>query len=435
MLASFRRVKMQYLEFLTPSGARQNFASRARWRHAAARKQVAKSTLTTGMPDLLAEVACGGVSTAAVSAALNPVDVIKTRRQLERFSERRALEIAQSLWAEGGAAALWRPGLAATIAREIVYSGCTKGLYPVVRDAISGDADPTLPQRVAAASATGFGGSICANALDIVKVRQFDQPRRYPSLPAALRQIATEEGLLSGLLLRGVSASAPRGAAIAVGEVTTYDQAKSWLKQHYADGFGMHVTCSLITGVVATTVAAPFDLLKSRVLARADTYVPGPPHCTWGRRVAASCVLYVPKAQDSLPRRGDYCTYAVNARASRGVCRTYRVPPYRVPWHYRSWPAPTPPTLSPACCCGCCGKKGPWRSSTAGCPPTCASARTPYSPSRCSRRCEAPPASRTFDARVSVCRAIYRSIYLSIYLSIPSSTVPWCRGAGEWFRS
>ena len=62
------------------------------------------------MPDLLAEVACGGVSTAAVSAALNPVDVIKTRRQLERFSERRALDIAQSLWAEGGAATLWRPG-------------------------------------------------------------------------------------------------------------------------------------------------------------------------------------------------------------------------------------------------------------------------------------------------------------------------------------
>ena len=62
------------------------------------------------MPDLLAEIACGGVSTAAVSAALNPVDVIKTRRQLERFSERRALDIAQSLWAEGGAATLWRPG-------------------------------------------------------------------------------------------------------------------------------------------------------------------------------------------------------------------------------------------------------------------------------------------------------------------------------------
>ena len=53
--------------------------------------------------------------------------------------------------------------------------------------------------------------------------------------------------------------------------MTTYDQAKSWLKrQRYADGFGMHVTCSLIAGVVATTVAAPFDLLKSRVMASAS---------------------------------------------------------------------------------------------------------------------------------------------------------------------
>ena len=39
-----------------------------------------------------------------------------------------------------------------------------------------------------------------------------------------------------------------------MGEVTTYDQAKTYLKRHYTDGFGMHVACSLITGVVATTV-------------------------------------------------------------------------------------------------------------------------------------------------------------------------------------
>ena len=74
----------------------------------------------------------------------------------------------------------------------------------------------------------------------------------------------------SGALLRGASASAPRGAAIAAGEVTTYDQTKAVLKRHYEDGFALHVVTSLITGVVATTVAAPFDLLKSRVMASAD---------------------------------------------------------------------------------------------------------------------------------------------------------------------
>ena len=213
------------------------------------------------------DVACGGISTAAVSSLLNPVDVVKTRRQLERFSQQRALEIARTLWAEGGVVALWSPGLAATVARELLYSGCTKGLYPIARDAISGDVNPSLPQRVAAASATGFGGSICANAFDVVKIRQFDQPQRYSSLAGAMRDIARKEGLVGGLLLRGVSASAPRGAAIAVGEVTTYDQVKSYLKRHYEDSFGVHVACSLITGVVATTVAAPFDLLKSRVMA------------------------------------------------------------------------------------------------------------------------------------------------------------------------
>lgn len=213
------------------------------------------------------DVACGGISTAAVSSLLNPVDVVKTRRQLERFSQQRALEIARTLWAEGGVVALWSPGLAATVARELLYSGCTKGLYPIARDAISGDVNPSLPQRVAAASATGFGGSICANAFDVVKIRQFDQPQRYSSLAGAMRDIARKEGLVGGLLLRGVSASAPRGAAIAVGEVTTYDQVKSYFKRHYEDSFGVHVACSLITGVVATTVAAPFDLLKSRVMA------------------------------------------------------------------------------------------------------------------------------------------------------------------------
>lgn len=36
------------------------------------------------------------------------------------------------------------------------------------------------------------------------------------------------------------------------------------------DSFALHVVVSLITGVVATTVAAPFDLIKSRTMASSD---------------------------------------------------------------------------------------------------------------------------------------------------------------------
>ena len=159
----------------------------------------------------LSEFAAGGGSTAVVSAFLNPVDVIKTRRQLERFKSSTALDVAKGLYEEGGAIALWKPGLTATVAREIVYSGCTKGMYPIVRDFIAGKGnEPTLPQRVASASATGFLGSIGANALDVVKIRQFDQPGRYAG------------GFLGGGVFSPVTAAIGAGIGKTVSDATQW---------------------------------------------------------------------------------------------------------------------------------------------------------------------------------------------------------------------
>ena len=221
------------------------------------------------------DVACGGVSTAVVSAILNPTDVIKTRRQIVGFSGASPLDMARAVARADGLRGLWLPGLQATVLRELLYSGCTKGLYPYARDAVAGEEDASLAQRALAAALTGFGGSLCANAVDVVKVQQFDSGSNR-SVVAAMRDVARSEGVVRGLLVRGVSASAPRGAAIAIGEVTTYDYAKSRLARHPAfardeegaEPFSLHIVTSVITGVVATTVAAPFDTIKSRVMAR-----------------------------------------------------------------------------------------------------------------------------------------------------------------------
>ena len=222
------------------------------------------------------DVACGGVSTAVVSAILNPTDVIKTRRQIVGFSGASPLDMARAVAKADGLRGLWLPGLQATVLRELLYSGCTKGLYPYARDAVAGEEDASLAQRALAAALTGFGGSLCANAVDVVKVQQFDSGSNR-SVVAAMRDVARSEGVVRGLLVRGVSASAPRGAAIAIGEVTTYDYAKSRLARHPAfardpqngaEPFSLHIVTSVITGVVATTVAAPFDTIKSRVMAR-----------------------------------------------------------------------------------------------------------------------------------------------------------------------
>lgn len=227
----------------------------------------------SAVPVVARDVVAGGVSTAAVSAVLNPVDVIKTRRQVGM--QRTALAEAYAAWQSHGAwRGLWRPGLTASVVRELLYSGCTKGLYPFARDFVTpADREPGLHHRALAASLTGFGGSLCANGPDVVKIRLFAEPGRYAGFTAAVVDICRREGVMRGLLTRGVSASAPRGAAIAIGEVTTYDQAKVTLREHWPRGpngeelFSLHVATSLITGVVATTVAAPFDTIKSCVMA------------------------------------------------------------------------------------------------------------------------------------------------------------------------
>ena len=89
----------------------------------------------------------------------------------------------------------------------MLYSGCTKGLYPYARDAVAGEEDASLAQRALAAALTGFGGSLCANAVDVVKVKQFDSGSNR-SVVAAMRDVARSEGLVRGLLVRGVPASA-----------------------------------------------------------------------------------------------------------------------------------------------------------------------------------------------------------------------------------
>jgi hypothetical protein len=70
---------------------------------------------------LVQEFLAGGGSTAAVSGVLNPLDVVKTRRQLPRFGGTSGVAIARAVAADHGLLALWTPGLAATLTRELVY--------------------------------------------------------------------------------------------------------------------------------------------------------------------------------------------------------------------------------------------------------------------------------------------------------------------------
>jgi hypothetical protein len=238
--------------------------------------------------DLLKQWLAAGTANALTSALLNPFDVAKTRMQCGRGSAS-LLATLSAMAAQGGAGAagavrgLFFPGLPASLVREYVSSGVRAGLYVPVRDALlerGGGGGDGAGAKVAAALACGAAGAVLANPIDVVKVRLMVSPHAYASTAGALRSIAADEGVAG--LAKGLLPSTLRASAIAAGELATYDIAKTALRRWLArdgggagggggEGAALHVAASLITGAVASVVAAPFDLIKARAMAASGT--------------------------------------------------------------------------------------------------------------------------------------------------------------------
>lgn len=226
-------------------------------------------------PLLLArEWLAAGLANALTSGLLQPFDVAKTRMQLGSSSSTLRGTLAV-MWGQGGLRGLYWPGLTASMLREMLSSGPRAGFYSPMRGYYArmlGSSSEDPRPKILAALTTGTLGALLANPLDIVKVRLMRNPNAYTSTLGALPAIARAEGL--GGLYRGLLPSTLRGAAIAVGELATYDMAKTSLGRVVGveDGPALHVAASLVTGVVASVVAAPFDVIKSRAMA-SDTRV------------------------------------------------------------------------------------------------------------------------------------------------------------------
>ena len=226
--------------------------------------------MSQGSPlDLLKQWAAAGVANAFTSALLNPFDVAKTRMQLVA-SRPSLITTLRGMYSQGGVVrGLFLPGLSASMVREMLSSGPRAGFYVPVRTTLLsvGLGDETA--RISAALVTGTLGSVIANPVDVVKIRQMRDPHTYGSLHAGLFAVLRDEGV--GGLYKGLAPSTLRAAFIAVGELATYDIAKQRLRAViYApgeqEGVALHVTASLVTGVVASFVAAPFDLIKARAM-------------------------------------------------------------------------------------------------------------------------------------------------------------------------
>lgn len=163
----------------------------------------------------------GGSSNAIASAVLNPMDVAKTRMQTmssttpgSRASPIHLSEVLRSIYRTEGIVGVWRPGLSASMAREMLYSGPRAGFYVPIRNHIKlllgeTDYEDHLLVKVLSALATGTLGAVIANPVDVVKIRMMVDPHSYKSMFHGLREISRVEGF--GGLYKGLFPSTLRG--------------------------------------------------------------------------------------------------------------------------------------------------------------------------------------------------------------------------------
>lgn len=238
---------------------------------------MALASPSEGVP-LVPRLVLTGISAAASETATFPVDMVKTRLQIQgeggTVVARGALGMAAHIVRTEGLRGLY-PGIGAGIMRHLIYTPARIVLYEQIRNGVTPEDGSALPltQKAAVGFAAGISGQAIASPADLVKVRmQADArlplaERRYTGMAHAFSSIYKNEGGLAGLW-RGVGPNLSRAGLVNMGELAFYDQAKQLVlsSPHFEDNVYAHTAASIISGLFATLFSCPADVAKSRIM-------------------------------------------------------------------------------------------------------------------------------------------------------------------------
>ncbi|KAF4666730.1 hypothetical protein FOZ61_009307 [Perkinsus olseni] len=228
----------------------------------------------------------GGLGIAATAALLNPVEVLKVRMQTQQ--PRVSLTtIVKSTVKDDGLFGIWRTGVRYVIAAEFV-NGCLRiGLYPSIKKFYSDTSSldsASFPVILAASLTSGLIGSCSTTPLDRLKIRsQYEgglkgPDGRYvtgrcvgakPSFDSVVDGLS--KNYAAGVLFKGVVASCARASLVTGAQITTYETTKRTLKGYgVEEGPLLSAIGGMTAGLVASTVAAPVDVVRTRLMSTGE---------------------------------------------------------------------------------------------------------------------------------------------------------------------
>lgn len=233
----------------------------------------------------LVRFALSGLSCMCAATVTNPIDVIKTRMQLdnELGSQHESRNIYHNRYYRGlvrGAARIAHEegirglykGITPSLMREASYSTLRLGLYEPLKEWF-GATDPAhspLWKKVCSGAIAGAIGSAIACPTDVVKIRLMALPSgnkwEYRHTFHAFQAIVANEGIRG--LWTGVNATVKRSALVSATAVSSYDHAKHKILNAglLQEGPVLHIMASSIAGFVTNCVSSPMDMVRTRYM-------------------------------------------------------------------------------------------------------------------------------------------------------------------------
>ncbi|XP_072989766.1 mitochondrial uncoupling protein 3 [Typha latifolia] len=227
---------------------------------------------------IISKIALTSLSAAAAETSTFPIDTIKTRLQLQSKTTTttgNALRVASEISRKGGIVGFYS-GLSPAVLRHLFYTPIRIVGYEYLRSGVA--ADGFVLGTALAGGASGVFAQVVASPADLIKVRMQADSRllsqglqpRYAGIFDAFRKIVWAEGFLG--LWRGVVPNAQRAFLVNMGELTCYDHAKHFFidKRICDDNIFAHTLASIASGLSATALSCPADIVKTRMMNQAS---------------------------------------------------------------------------------------------------------------------------------------------------------------------
>uniref|UniRef100_A0AAV1U7N0 Mitochondrial oxaloacetate transport protein n=1 Tax=Peronospora matthiolae TaxID=2874970 RepID=A0AAV1U7N0_9STRA len=237
---------------------------------------------------ILMDFVLGSIATSGACVVSNPMEVIKTRMQLqgELVPHVTGRAVAPTVQYRNFAHALYtigrteglrgiQRGLGSGISYQIFMNGPRLGLYEPLQK-VFGATDATafsFPLRnVCAAATSGMIGAFIGSPFFLVKARiqaasscgHVNAQYAYKGMMDGFRQIIRTDGITG--IYRGATASIPRVAIGSASQLATYTQLKTVLAAAgVEDGVWVHLSSSILTGLVVTMAMNPIDVVSTRI--------------------------------------------------------------------------------------------------------------------------------------------------------------------------